>query len=114
VARARAGSAAALETLLRYCLEDVVNLKPLLALAYNRLAARLPFAIAPIEDDARPPIARTADPAGARPDAGAHGRKAAAVTSRSPVVGVRRAAGAGARAAAGDAAPPIKLRALRT
>jgi uncharacterized protein YprB with RNaseH-like and TPR domain len=58
----RAGSATALETLLRYCLEDVVNLKPLLALAYNRLTAALPFAIAPIEDDARPPIAYAADP----------------------------------------------------
>jgi uncharacterized protein YprB with RNaseH-like and TPR domain len=58
----RAGSATALDTLLRYCLEDVVNLKPLLAVAYNRLTAGLPFAIAPIEDDARPPIAYAADP----------------------------------------------------
>lgn len=58
----RAGSATALDTLLRYCLEDVVNLKPLLALTYNRLTAGLPLAIAPIEDDARPPIAYAADP----------------------------------------------------
>jgi hypothetical protein len=56
-----AGSATALDTLLRYCLEDVVNLKPLLALTYNRLTAGLPLAIEPIEDDARPPIAYAAD-----------------------------------------------------
>ena len=58
----RAGSATALDTLLRYCLEDVVNLKPLLALTYNRLAAGLPLAIAPIVDDLRPPITHVADP----------------------------------------------------
>jgi uncharacterized protein YprB with RNaseH-like and TPR domain len=58
----RAGSATALDTLLRYCLEDVVNLKPLLALTYNRLTAGFPLAIARIEDDGRPPIAHTADP----------------------------------------------------
>lgn len=57
-----AGSATALDTLLRYCLEDVVNLKPLLALTYNRLTAGLPLPIAPIEDEARPPIAYAADP----------------------------------------------------
>jgi uncharacterized protein len=57
----RAGTATALDTLLRYCLEDVVNLKPLLALTYNRLSAGLPLSIAPIEDDTRPPIAYTAD-----------------------------------------------------
>jgi len=57
----RAGTATALDTLLRYCLEDVVNLKPLLALTYNRLSAGLPLSIAPIEDDPRPPIAYTAD-----------------------------------------------------
>jgi len=57
----RAGSATALDTLLRYCLEDVVNLKPLLTLAYNRLTAALPLSIAPIEDDRRPPIAHAAD-----------------------------------------------------
>src|SRR5262245_24635926 len=58
----RAGAATALDTLLRYCLEDVVNLKPLLALAYNRLSAGLPFPISPIDDDVRPPIAHAADP----------------------------------------------------
>jgi len=58
----RAGSPTALNTLLRYCLEDVVNLKPLLALTYNRLTAGLPLTIAPIEDDIRPPIAYAADP----------------------------------------------------
>jgi uncharacterized protein YprB with RNaseH-like and TPR domain len=57
----RAGSATALDTLLRYCLEDVVNLKPLLALTYNRLTAGMPLAIAPIEDEALPPIAYVAD-----------------------------------------------------
>lgn len=58
----RAGTATALDTLLCYCLEDVVNLKPLLALTYNRLSANLPLAIAPIEDDTRPPIAYSANP----------------------------------------------------
>jgi len=58
----RAGSVTALDTLLRYCLEDVVNLKPLLALTYNRLTAGLPLAIPPIEDDTLPPIAYAADP----------------------------------------------------
>jgi uncharacterized protein YprB with RNaseH-like and TPR domain len=58
----RAGAATALDTLLRYCLEDVVNLKPLLALTYNRLTAALPLAVASIADDGRPPIAHTADP----------------------------------------------------
>jgi len=58
----RAGAKTALDTLLRYCLEDVVNLKPLLALAYNRLTEALPLPIPPIDDDVRPPIAYTADP----------------------------------------------------
>jgi uncharacterized protein len=58
----RAGSATALDTLLRYCLEDVVNLKPLLALAYNRLTEGLPIPIVPIEDALRPPIEYEADP----------------------------------------------------
>lgn len=58
----RAGSATALDTLLRYCLEDVVNLKPLLALTYNRLTADLPLAVAPIVESHRPPIAYDADP----------------------------------------------------
>ncbi len=57
-----AGSPSALDTLLRYCLEDVVNLKPLLALAYNRLTERLPIAVPRIDDELRPPIAYAADP----------------------------------------------------
>jgi len=36
-----AGDTAALETLLRYNREDIVNLKPLAELAYQRLKARL-------------------------------------------------------------------------
>jgi hypothetical protein len=52
--RAYRGGFHALDTLLRYCLEDVVNLKPLLAVTYNRLTATMPLAIAPREDDRRP------------------------------------------------------------
>jgi hypothetical protein len=58
----RAGATTALDTLLRYCLEDVVNLKPLLALTYNRLTSAFPIGITPIADDAPPAIAHTADP----------------------------------------------------
>jgi hypothetical protein len=58
----RAGSTTALDTLLRYCLEDVVNLKPLLALVYNRLTSSLPLSVPPIDDDTRPSIAYAADP----------------------------------------------------
>ena len=57
-----AGNPTALDTLLRYCLEDVVNLKPLLALVYNRLTAGMPIRVPPIEDEARPEIAYAADP----------------------------------------------------
>jgi len=57
----RSGAATALDTLLRYCLEDVVNLKPLLAHVYNRMTAGLPLSIEPIDDDLRPPIAYAAD-----------------------------------------------------
>jgi hypothetical protein len=57
----RAGNPAALGTLLRYCLEDVVNLKPLLAIAYNRLTASLPLEVAPIEATERPAIPYDAD-----------------------------------------------------
>jgi uncharacterized protein YprB with RNaseH-like and TPR domain len=56
-----AGNPTALETLLRYCLEDVVNLQPLLALAFNRLTAELPLAVLPIDDGARPEIPFRAD-----------------------------------------------------
>jgi uncharacterized protein YprB with RNaseH-like and TPR domain len=58
----RAGASTALDTLLRYCLEDVVNLKPLLAVTFNRLTSGMPLAVAPIEDDTRPPIDYLADP----------------------------------------------------
>jgi len=57
----RAGHPGALETLLRYCLEDVVNLKPLLAEAYNRLTAGLPIEVPPIADVAKPGIPYRAD-----------------------------------------------------
>ena len=57
----RAGAPNALETLLRYCLEDVVNLKPLLAVVYNRLTADLPIEVPRIEDDARPAVPYRAD-----------------------------------------------------
>ena len=57
----RAGNPTALDTLLRYCLEDVVNLKPLLALTYNRLTENLPLDIDPIEDETRPRIPYAAD-----------------------------------------------------
>lgn len=50
------GNRSALETLLRYCLEDVVHLKPILAFAYNRLTRSLPLEIAPIEDVREPHI----------------------------------------------------------
>jgi uncharacterized protein YprB with RNaseH-like and TPR domain len=57
----RAGSDTALETLLRYCLEDVVNLKPLLAEAYNRLTMELPIVVPPIDDVLRPVIPHRGD-----------------------------------------------------
>ncbi len=57
----RAGHEGALETLLCYCLEDVVNLKPLLAVAYNRLTKDLPIEVPPIEDVDRPAIPYRAD-----------------------------------------------------
>ncbi len=57
----QAGVATAADTLVRYCLEDVVNLKPLLATVYNRLTSGLPLAVAPISDEARPPIDFIAD-----------------------------------------------------
>jgi uncharacterized protein YprB with RNaseH-like and TPR domain len=58
----RAGASTALDTLLRYCLEDVVNLKPLLAQTFNRLTAGMPLVIPPIDDEPRPAIAHEADP----------------------------------------------------
>ncbi|MDH3592568.1 MAG: ribonuclease H-like domain-containing protein, partial [Planctomycetota bacterium] len=57
----RRGTAGARETLLRYCLEDVVNLKPLMAHAYNELTRAMPIDVAPIEDATTPPIPWNAD-----------------------------------------------------
>lgn len=56
-----AGREGALETLVRYCLEDVVNLKPLLAHVFNRLTRSCPFAVLPIDDLVRPEIPYAAD-----------------------------------------------------
>jgi len=57
----RRGRTGALETLVRYCLEDVVHLKPLLAYAYNRLSAGLQVAVPPLVDVEAPPIPWRAD-----------------------------------------------------
>ena len=56
-----AGHATALDTLVRYCLEDVVNLVPLLALTFNRLTASMPLGIEPMTVTARPRIPYAAD-----------------------------------------------------
>lgn len=57
----RRGTEGARETLLRYCLEDVVHLKPLLAEVYNRFTAKLPFEVEPIRDVAEPELSWIAD-----------------------------------------------------
>lgn len=57
----REGHPRALDTLVRYCLEDVVNLKPLLAHVFNRLTRSCPFAVLPIDDLVRPEIPYAAD-----------------------------------------------------
>ena len=57
----RAGREGALETLVRYCLEDVVNLSPLLVHAYNRLVAPLPIPVPPMESAGRPHIPHRGD-----------------------------------------------------
>lgn len=57
----RRGTAGALDTLLRYCLEDVVHLKPILAEVYNRFTSALPFPVDPIRDVEEPPIPWRAD-----------------------------------------------------
>ena len=57
----RAGRGGALETLVRYCLEDVVNLRPLLAHTYNRLVAPLPLPVPRMESAPRPHIPHRAD-----------------------------------------------------
>jgi hypothetical protein len=55
------GHPRALETLVRYCLEDVVHLKPLMAHAYDRLAAQLPLAVEPFGEVEMPAIPYRAD-----------------------------------------------------
>ncbi len=57
----RRGHPTALETLLRYCLEDVVHLKPLLAIAYNRLAGELPVEVPRLDAGREPAIPFEAD-----------------------------------------------------
>lgn len=57
----RSGHPRALETLLRYCLEDVVNLKPLIVHAYNGLVADLPLAVPRLSAPAVPVIPYRAD-----------------------------------------------------
>jgi hypothetical protein len=50
------GEAGALETLLRYNLEDVVHLPQLLALVYNTRIQRLPFLLPPLDPLSSPSI----------------------------------------------------------
>ncbi len=50
----RKGHPRALETLVTYCLEDVVHLKPLLAHAYDRLAEQLPLDVEPMPSGPMP------------------------------------------------------------
>jgi uncharacterized protein YprB with RNaseH-like and TPR domain len=57
----QAGHPRALETLIRYCLEDVVNLEPLMVATFNRLAADLPLGIAPLPRPSRPRLDVRAD-----------------------------------------------------
>ncbi len=57
----RSGRAGALDTLVRYCLEDVVNLQPLAIHVYNTLVRDLPIDVAPIADCPRPEIPWRAD-----------------------------------------------------
>jgi hypothetical protein len=52
----RAGHPRALDTLLHYCLADVVGLKPLAAIAYNRLTEGLPFPVPPVAEGVTPAI----------------------------------------------------------
>lgn len=51
-----AGEEAALETLLRYNLEDVIHLPALLALVYNTRVRQLPFVVAPVHFPPPPPL----------------------------------------------------------
>lgn len=51
------GNKTALDTLCRYALEDVVNLQPLMELAYNRSIAKMPIAVNEIKPGPLPQIA---------------------------------------------------------
>jgi uncharacterized protein YprB with RNaseH-like and TPR domain len=51
--RACRGDRHALDTLVRYCAEDVVGLEPLAELAYNGLTGLLPLSIEPLPPTAR-------------------------------------------------------------
>ena len=57
------GHPGALDTLVRYCLEDVVGLQPLLAKTYNRLVAPMPIEVDALEEAGPPPIPYEADTA---------------------------------------------------
>ncbi|HEX5042252.1 MAG TPA: ribonuclease H-like domain-containing protein [Candidatus Polarisedimenticolaceae bacterium] len=56
-----AGHPRALDTLRHYCLADAVNLKPLAAIAYNRLTAALPFPVLPVPEGLTPVIPHLPD-----------------------------------------------------
>jgi uncharacterized protein YprB with RNaseH-like and TPR domain len=51
-----AGEVDALETLLRYNLEDVIHLPALLALVYNTRVQQLPFPVPPVQFPPPPPL----------------------------------------------------------
>ena len=55
------GHPRALETLRHYCLADTVSLKPLAAIAYNRLTADLPFEVLPVPEGLVPVIPHAPD-----------------------------------------------------
>ena len=59
----RRGHPRALETLVRYCLEDVVNLEPLMVETFNRLAGALPIDVPMIAAGPRPELGVRADEA---------------------------------------------------
>ena len=56
-----AGVPRALDTLVRYCLEDVVNLEPLMVETFNRMARALPIEIPLLEPGPRPRLPWLAD-----------------------------------------------------
>ncbi len=58
----RNGHPRAMETLARYCLEDTVNLLPLMVEVYNRMSAGLPIDVPPLPRPATPPVFERADP----------------------------------------------------